>query len=201
MTRFDSEPYRPPNIWFAAAQAVGLQAELEIAAINAALKRLDRIPGNCYVSVNVSPDTITHPAFFDYLVHYPFDRLLIEITEHARVSDYELFNDQLNQLRGGGVKLAVDDVGAGYSSLRHILELKPQIMKLDRSLITEIDKRFDLRSMAKALIEFASDMGIKVVAEGIETKEELNLLDELGVSEAQGYLLGRPVPIEQLKRN
>lgn len=201
LTRFDIEPYRPPNIWFAAAQAVGLQAELEIAAINAALKCLDRIPEDCYVSVNVSPDTLSHPTFFDHLVHYPFDRLLIEITEHAPVSDYELFNDQLNQLRGRGIKLAIDDVGAGYSSLRHILELKPQIIKLDRSLITKIDKRFDLRSMTKALIGFATDMGIKIVAEGIETIDELILLDKLGVNKAQGYLLGRPVPIEQLKRN
>lgn len=201
LTRFDVEPYKAPDIWFAAADAVGLQTELEVVAVDAALKQLDQVPGDCYVSVNVSPETLSHPSFFDHLGRYPLNRLLIEVTEHEFVSDYERFNDRLGQHRAGGIKLAIDDVGAGYSSLRHILELKPEFIKLDRSLIAEIDKRFDLRSMAKALIKFAGDMGIKVVAEGIETIGELDMLGELGVITAQGYLLGRPVPIEQLQRN
>lgn len=201
LTRFDVKPYRPPNLWFSAAEAVGLQAELEILAIKVALKHIDQIPEDCYLTVNVSPATVSDPSFVDSLSHYSLDRVVLEVTEHASVMDYELFNEQLYQLRGLGVKLAIDDVGAGYSSLRHILELSPDIIKLDRSLITQIDKRLDRRYMAKALIGFANDMDIRIVAEGIETIEELNMLDELGVSKAQGYLLGRPAPIEQLQKN
>jgi len=201
LSRVDVEPYEPPNIWFSAAQAVGLQTEMEISAITSALSNLDQIPEDCYVSVNVSPETLSHPSFLDHLSRFPLDSVLVEVTEHADVDDYQLFNDQLKELRARGVQLAIDDVGAGYSSLRHILELKPEIIKLDRSLITEIDKRFDLRSMAQALIGFATDMSINIIAEGIETEEELRLLDELGVIKAQGYFLGKPASIDQLQRN
>ncbi|MDX1466679.1 MAG: EAL domain-containing protein [Halomonas sp.] len=199
LTRFDVEPYRPPNLWFEAAKAVGLQVELEIVAIRAALKNMDQIPEDCYLAVNVSPATVMDPSFSDSVNNYPLDRVVLEVTEHASVPDYDLFKNQLGKLRSLGAHLAIDDVGAGYSSLRHILELSPDIIKLDRSLITQIDKRSDRRFMAGALIGFANDMNIKIVAEGIETIEELNLLNELGVRKAQGYLLGRPLPIEEIQ--
>lgn len=106
LTRFDVEHYRPPDLWFSAAEAVGLQAELEILAIKVALTHIDQIPEGCYLAVNVSPATVSDPSFVDSLSHYSLDRVVLEVTEHASVMDYALFNEQLHQLRGLGVRLA-----------------------------------------------------------------------------------------------
>ena len=197
LIRFTTEPYRPPNLWFEASGAVGLQMELEMAAIRSALQNFDELPPDCYLSVNVSPETINDPSFINVFKGLSLDRLVLEITEHDIINDYEGFNDDVKQWRDQGVRLAVDDVGAGYSSLRHILEIDPDIIKLD----TNINKRDGSRALAKAIVAFADEMNIRVVAEGIETREELKILDELGVNKAQGYLLGKPAPIEHLQRD
>lgn len=91
--------------------------------------------------------------------------------------------------------MAVDDAGAGYASFRHILKLKPDVIKLDSSLIRNVDSDTGCRALAAALIRFAEETGCKVVAEGVETQEELTMLRRLEVSKAQGYLLGRPLPL------
>lgn len=201
LSRFDVTPYRPPDIWFEAAGSIGLQKELEIAAIRTALDGIDWIPEDCYLSVNVSPNTVDDPTFLNCFAGFPLDRLVIEITEHDAIEDYQLFNERISEVREQGVQLAIDDVGAGYASLRHILEIRPDIIKLDRSLVINIHNRRDAHALAAAIIEFSKDMGIKVVAEGIETGQELEILNELGVNKAQGYLLGRPAPIGELQCN
>ncbi|MCO6058006.1 EAL domain-containing protein [Pseudomonas sp. MOB-449] len=126
-------------------------------------------------------------------------QIVLEITEHDVVADYEGLSAGLAPLRSLGIRLAVDDAGAGYASFRHILMLKPDIIKLDGSLTQNIDSDPTRRALAVALIQFAAETGSKIVAEGVETLSELNILRDLNVNKAQGFLLGRPMPIEALE--
>ena len=132
------------------------------------------------------------------LAGFPFERLMLEVTEHASVDDYSLIAAALKPLRERRLKLAVDDAGAGYASFRHILKLQPDVIKLDVSLIRKIDSDTGCRALAAALIRFAEETGSKIVAEGVETVAELQALCELKVNKAQGYLLGRPASIDAL---
>ncbi|RMH90164.1 EAL domain-containing protein [Stutzerimonas zhaodongensis] len=194
LARFPLDPQRTPDLWFDEAGQVGLQSELEMVLIEEALKGLAHI-GDAYLSVNVSPETILTGAVQALLAGRPLDRLMLEVTEHTSVADYESVLDALAPLRSRGLALAVDDAGAGYASFRHILKLKPDVIKLDGSLIRNIDSSCDCRALASALIRFGQETGSKVIAECVETQAELNILRELQVSKVQGYLLGRPMPL------
>lgn len=198
LTRFTAPPLRPPDQWFNEAAEVGLQVELELAVIRRALADFDRFPDGTYLSFNVSPQTILDGSVLDMLAGYPLDRLMLEVTEHASIEDYSVIAEKLATLRQRGLRLAVDDAGAGYASFRHILKLKPDVIKLDASLVGAIDKDGGIRALAAALIRFAEETGSKVVAEGVETEQELQVLRQLNVNKAQGYLLGRPCPIDTL---
>ncbi len=192
LARFQSDPYRPPNEWLDDASEVGLLDELETALRWNALEHLPLLPPDIYLSLNVTPFAVLDLQFANSLSAYPLDRLVLEITEHSSVEDYEKIARNLEPLRQKGVRLAVDDAGAGYASFRHILKLKPDIIKLDRSLIQHIDSSGGHRILAIALVQFSLSVGSQVIAEGVETPEELSVLRELGVKLAQGYLLGRP---------
>ena len=195
LARFRADPQRSPDKWFAEAEQVGLQQELEVALIDAALQGFDRLPADSYLSLNVSPATIVAGGLDEVLASQPLERLMLEVTEHASVRDYAQMADALRPLRSRGLRLAVDDAGAGYASFRHILRLKPDVIKLDGSLIHNLDSDTDGRALAAALIRFAEETGCKVVAEGVETEAELAVLRRLQVNKAQGYLLGRPAPL------
>lgn len=195
LTRFLVDPVRTPDQWFNEAAVVGLQEELELAVIKKALEGLVHFPENTYISLNVSPETILKHSLAGVLEGYPFERQVLEVTEHALVSDYAVIATELEPLRKRGLRLAVDDAGAGFASFRHILKLKPDVIKLDISLIHNIDTEPGCRAMAAALIRFAEETGSKIVAEGVETVAELQVLRELKVNKAQGYLLGRPQPL------
>jgi EAL domain-containing protein (putative c-di-GMP-specific phosphodiesterase class I) len=126
------------------------------------------------------------------------NRLVLEMTEHAVVEDYDALQAALAQLRRFGIRVAVDDAGAGFASLRHILSLVPEFIKLDRSLTSGIDSDLPKRALARGLISFAQEIGTSVIGEGVETASELEALRELGVGFAQGYYLGRPVPLDDV---
>ncbi len=192
LARFACEPVRGPDAWFAAADEAGMRVELELAAIRAAVARFSELPGPGYLALNVSPATAVSEELATLLLGLTTERLVLEITEHAPVPDYDALQAGLARLRGKGVRLAVDDAGAGFASLRHILLLEPDIIKLDISLTRGIDVDRARRSLASALVAFAAEMGIRVVAEGIETAAELEALRDLGAGFGQGYLLGRP---------
>lgn len=181
-----------PQSWFAEAAAVGLRAELEVSAVRAALRALPELPRGSYLSVNVSPDVLTSDECLDALRQAPADRLVIEVTEHAPVQDYLGVGQALEPLRRRGARLAVDDAGAGFASLRHILRLAPDIIKLDIALTRDIDRDRARRALASGLIAFASEMGATIVAEGIETDGEITTLRELGVRFGQGFFLAKP---------
>lgn len=195
LCRFRSEPYRPPNIWFEDAGAIGLQADMEICVIEKALTYLPMLPDDVYISVNASPATIETGLLSDLFSAYPAARIVVEVTEHSEGSNTELLMDELLVLRGMGIKLAVDDAGAGYSGLQQIVRMKPDIIKLDMSLTTGVDSDVVRRSLASALVDFADKTQATIVAEGIETEAELRTLLDLSVPLGQGYLLGRPADI------
>ena len=117
---------------------------------------------------------------------------MLEVTEHSLISNYEEVRARLTPWRRQGLRLAVDDAGSGYASLRHILQLKPDVIKLDQSLIRDIDRNRDGRALAAAMVCFARETGSSVVAEGVETGSELAALRRLKVGTAQGFLTGRP---------
>lgn len=198
LTRFSVEPLRSPDVWFNEAAEVNLQEALELATISKALEALKRIPNDIYISLNASPETILKPSLSQLLFNYTLERLMLEVTEHASINDYAQITAALKPLRDGGMRLAVDDAGAGYASFRHILKLQPNVIKLDLSLIRKIDCYTECRALAGALIRFAEETGSSVIAEGVETLEELQVLKELKVNNAQGYLLGRPMSIDMM---
>jgi EAL domain-containing protein (putative c-di-GMP-specific phosphodiesterase class I) len=191
LARFWTEPMRPPSAWFAEATAVGLGVELELAAIRAALLRLDEFPADVAIALNVSPTTALDPRFCELLVDVA-ERVVIEITEHAQVDDYDALRVALAPLRERGAQLAIDDVGAGFANLRHILRLAPDIVKLDLSLTQEIARDPAREALASSLVGFAGGVGASIVAEGISSDEDLALLRTLGVDYGQGFHLARP---------
>jgi EAL domain-containing protein (putative c-di-GMP-specific phosphodiesterase class I)/FixJ family two-component response regulator len=195
LARFPSAPERPVETWFTEAAAVGLRLELELAAVEAALAELPDAPAGPYLSVNAMPETLASPGFAELIAVAPADRLVVEITEHAPVHDYEALNRAIQHMRSRGIRLAVDDAGAGFASLRHILQLAPDIIKIDNALTRNVYKDPARRALAAGLISFAIELGATVVAEGIQTRQELETLQELGVRYGQGFYLGRPGPI------
>jgi EAL domain-containing protein (putative c-di-GMP-specific phosphodiesterase class I)/DNA-binding NarL/FixJ family response regulator len=192
LARFDTKPNRPPDVWFADAAAVGLLEDLELKAVRAAMSQLDRVPDDCYVSMNLSPDSASSAQFREELGDLPLERLVLELTEHAPVDDYAALNEALSTLRKRGLRVAIDDAGAGFASLRHIVLLAPDLVKLDVTLVRNVGGDEVRHAVVTAITAFASQIGSRVIAEGVETFEELMALREIGVHFAQGYYLGIP---------
>jgi EAL domain-containing protein (putative c-di-GMP-specific phosphodiesterase class I) len=193
LTRFGTTPVRPPDVWFAEARNVGLGVELEVAALRSALDQLHRLPSGLYLSLNASSDTMMSSEFREAVADAPAERVVLELTEHDSVEDYELFERTVQDLRSNGVRLAVDDAGAGFSSFRHILNLRPDIIKLDIALTRGIDEDPARRALGSAMLTFGLDAyNAAIVAGGIETEAEFTTLRGLGCRFGQGYYLGRP---------
>lgn len=195
LARFTPEPYRTPDVWFGEAAEVGKQEILESLAVEMALGELRTIPEQYFLSVNASPELVLSENVARVLDQVDAHRVILEITEHSKILSYHQFRDALQRLRAKGVKLAIDDAGAGYASLQHVLELDPDFIKLDLSLIRNIHTDVKKQALAAALISYARRVGAKVVAEGVETPEEFKLLRELNVDKIQGYLIGKPAPL------
>jgi EAL domain-containing protein (putative c-di-GMP-specific phosphodiesterase class I) len=198
LARFNVTPVRPPDAWFDDAHHAGLGVELEMLAITRALAHQPMLPDGIALTINVGPETIVGPHLRHALLDVPARRVVLELTEHTAFNDYPGLQAALMRLRKGGVRLAVDDAGSGYSSLTHILKLAPDFIKLDRELISGIDVDLVRRALVISLVAFAADTGAEILAEGIETKDELDAVRRLGVRYAQGYYLGRPAPLDSL---
>jgi len=191
LTRFDVEPYRTPDRWFAAAALSGHGTDLEVAAIEEAVKGTTDLPRDVVLSVNASPATLGDPRLLD-LFRSTDRQFVVEITEHAVVEDYHLLQHTVHDLRALGVQIAVDDAGAGISSLRHIVQLAPETIKLDISLTQGVGTSPLRRALARALIEFAQRIGAQLIVEGIEEVSDLTTWTALGADAVQGFLVGRP---------
>ncbi len=195
LARFSCEPSRTPDLWFADAAAAGRGVELEIAAIGQAVAALPQLDEHLILSVNASPSTAMSPDLRHCLAVAKGTRMVLELTEHSIVSDYGSLLHALDEVREQGVRIAVDDAGAGYAGLQHILGIRPDIIKLDIHITRGIDADPVRRALAASLVRFGDDTGAVIVAEGIETAPELETLQHLGVSWGQGYHLGRPGPL------
>lgn len=198
LARFDITPVRPPDMWFDDATLAGLGVQLELLAITQALAHHAMIPEGIALTINVGPETIVSPHLREALLDIPARRVVLELTEHTAFDNYPSLPGELMALRRGGVRLAVDDAGSGYSSLTHILNLAPDFIKLDRELICGIDLDPVRRALVTSLVTFAADTGAEILAEGVETRDELDVVRRLGVRYAQGYYLGRPAPLHEL---
>jgi EAL domain-containing protein (putative c-di-GMP-specific phosphodiesterase class I) len=177
------------------AAELGLGEALELSAIRAALALLPQLPDGVYLSVNASPDTVHGRGLHGLLAAVDARRVVIEITEHASVARYDDLLRELAALRELGVRVAVDDTGAGYASFRHILALRPDIIKLDRDMVVGVDRDRAREGLVGALASFAESLAATVVAEGVETPGELDALARAGIACAQGYYLARPGPL------
>ncbi len=192
LARFSTEPRQMANVWFREAARCGLIVELDMVTMTKALESLEWLPRDVALHINLAPETLFAGRGMELLDLDEPERVVVEITEHSDIADYAQLNRALAPLRDRGVKLAVDDVGAGFSSLRHVLVLEPDMIKLDVSLCRGIDSNSVRRALARALTAFGQEINRMVVAEGVETESELEALLELGITHAQGYLLGRP---------
>lgn len=200
LSRFNAEPYRTPDIWFREAATVGLGQQLELRAIEQATRKISQFNPEVYLSINASPEYILNGALLKALAHTDTRRIVLEVTEHTPITDYRAFREALAPLRERGVRLAIDDAGAGYSSFQHVLELEADMLKLDSSLTRGLNQEPRKALLAKSICAFARATDCKIVAEGIETEQELNTLKEIGVDMAQGFYLGHPMPLGEARR-
>jgi EAL domain-containing protein (putative c-di-GMP-specific phosphodiesterase class I) len=196
LCRFEGEPYRTPDVWFKEAAACDLGIGLEIATIRKAIRMAEGFPRDLYLSINASPELLVSGQLPALLAGVAKRRILVEVTEHAPVADYAVMGRALNLLRARGCEIAVDDAGAGYSSLQHIVQLKPDVIKLDIGLIRGVDADPSRRALISALLYFARETGAGIIAEGIETEAEAEHLRVLGINKGQGYLLSRPLEVD-----
>jgi EAL domain-containing protein (putative c-di-GMP-specific phosphodiesterase class I) len=197
LARFTGPPRRSPDQWFAEAATIGRGTELELLAIERALFQLDSLPSDAFVSLNVSPTTARTAALDVLLVQFPGARIVLELTEHTKIRDYRVLRLCLDRFRERGVRIAVDDAGAGYAGLQHILSLQPDVIKLDIGLTRNVDVDPARRALSSCLVRFANEIGAEVVAEGIETWAELDTLRALGIRWGQGFYLGRPTALTE----
>jgi PAS domain S-box-containing protein len=190
LTRFDDGTR--PDLQFALAVAAELGPELEAATLAGAMAAGAALPEDCWISLNASPELILEHDVLAGLLANRGDRLIVlEVTEHAVVDDYAALRRAVADI-GGGVRIAVDDAGAGFASLRHVIELRPDFVKLDIGLIRGVDEDDARQALVAGMVHFATESGCTLVAEGIETESELEALRRLGLHLGQGYLLGRP---------
>lgn len=194
LTRFDpvAGQQRGPDCWFKEAYGLGLGAALNAAALRAALSHRSNLPRNCFLSVNIDPDSLLERCVLDVLAaEGNLTGLVIEITEH-RPWVWEEVAPVISRLQTNGAIFAVDDAGAGYAGLNQILQLRPKILKLDRALIEDIDHDEAKVALVEMLGLFANRVDAWILAEGVETAGEARRLLELRVPLVQGYYFGHP---------
>lgn len=192
LSRFDIEQDKSPETWFVEAEQHGLATDLDVAALRVAIGTWASTPMSLQpLWLNLSPATVTSGAANALLAKIKHPAML-EITERTPVENYRELRAALDPLRSAGLQLAIDDVGAGYSSMLHVTELRPDVIKLDRGLIADLRADADRRALVASLISFAAEREITSLAEGVETGTEAEILSELGVDLVQGYYFGRP---------
>lgn len=190
LSRFPREWGRTPDVCFAEAHRVGVGDRLELLALERAADHLDEVSG--YVAMNISPTTLLTPAAAQLFERLPVERILLELSEHDPVEDYGLLTETLAPMRARGLRLAIDDVGAGFSSLRHIVLTEPDVIKLDRTIVDGVAADAILTTLVRSLVDFGHGCRARVVAEGVETASDAEALRDLGVDYGQGWFFGRP---------
>ncbi len=195
LARFEGPPGLTPDLWFAAADRLGHGVALESRVVQECLRIRSTLPGNCFLTVNVSPHLLVEPDFADLLRGAgDLSPLVLELTEHRAVEDLRPLVALRDELTAQGATIALDDAGSGYSGLRQMSTIRPHLIKLDRALVTDADQDEVKLALAELLGGFAGRLDAWLLVEGVETWGELDAFIRLGVPLAQGYLLGRPAP-------
>lgn len=195
LTRFEAEPAQSPEAWLDQAARAGMGTELDLVTVQAALDGAEAmLPTEVALHLNVTPATLRDARLLGLLT-FAHRRLVVEVTEHAVIEDYERLELPCQRLRQHGIKIAVDDAGAGFSSLRHVVRLAPEIVKLDISLTRNVRKDPVQLALAGALIQFTRQIDAQLIVEGIEDRADLGAWIKLGAHAAQGFLLGHPGPL------
>lgn len=182
----------PTDRWFKGASRYGLGGLLEQLTVRKALQSLATLPAGELLAINVSPAALHDDVVIGVLNRADLSRVLLEITEHEAVGDYAALRKILHRLRKAGARIAVDDTGAGFASLRHVLMLQPDVIKLDTSLTRGIDRDPKQQALVRAVTSFSAQVGAAVLAEGIEEQVQLDALKAIGVHYGQGWHLGVP---------
>lgn len=195
LARFDPSLHVAPDRVFVIAAEMGRGAELEMLAVRQALTGFAALPDGSSISVNVSPKTILAPTFAEQLVAAPLARIILEITENEAIQSYQAIIDVLEPFRQRGLRVAIDDAGAGFASFRHVLQIRPDIIKLDTSICRGLHQDPMRQALVTALVAFGRQIGSDLVAEGVETRDELECLRELGMTMIQGYVFARPTSL------
>jgi EAL domain-containing protein (putative c-di-GMP-specific phosphodiesterase class I) len=198
LTRF--EVSNGPVDVFGKARLAGRLRELEVATIRAAAAVSERLPADCWISINCSPDLLGDVGVLADLLEPIRQDVVIELSEHEAVADYAPIAAGMARL-GPRRRLAVDDAGAGFASLRHILEVRPHLVKLDIGLVQDVANDLTRTALIAGFARFANDAGFELVAEGIELEADRKALHRLGVTFGQGYLLGTPERHETVARS
>ena len=192
LARFVGPETRPPNAWFAQAHRCGLGYELEARAVAAALATEGR-PAGTYLTVNVSPSALVS-APVQAVLPPSLEGIVIELTENELLSDAPGLEPALADVRQRGGRLAIDDAGAGYAGLKHVMRLEPDLIKLDRSLVAGVEHDEGRAALIASFVRYGRASGAVVCAEGIETLGDLERLADLDVGFGQGYVIARPGP-------
>jgi diguanylate cyclase (GGDEF)-like protein len=181
-----------PDRWLDLADAAGRRIEMERACLEAVVG-IGAPPADALLFVNASPALLSDPRVIELRASLP-EHLVVELTEREAVDDYESLRAEVAAWQGRGVRLAIDDTGSGWSTLRHVVQLSPDFIKLDRSLVSGVDRDRNQRALVCALATFAREAGIAVIAEGVERREELEVLHDAGIDLAQGWLFAKAAP-------
>lgn len=202
LTRGPKEsPLHFPDRLFGCAKRLNKIWELDLLCRITAIEKAKAIVGDKYLFINIDPDIIKDAEFKkgftkEYLRSHGISpkHIIFEITEHTAISDYKGFKEVIDNYRTQGYRIAIDDVGDGYSGLRMLSETRPNFIKIDMELIRNIDKDMLKRELLKCIQKFAESTNIKIIAEGIESYDELKTLIDIGVEFGQGYFVQRPSP-------
>ncbi|WP_167588017.1 EAL domain-containing protein [Kineococcus rubinsiae] len=189
LSRFDSR--LPTEAWFDAARALGRSPEVDRLVLSRALPLQATLPHGTFLTVNASPTSLREPEVLDTLLAHDLSSVIVEVTEHADCAPYDLL-EPLRRLRARGAKIALDDVGTGHSGLLRMAVLRPEMVKVDLQLVRGVAGDLVKRSLVQFLGQCAARLDAWIVAEGVETTEELDVLTSMGVPLVQGFLLAHP---------
>ena len=195
LTRFDSG--QRADLCFAEAWSIGLGAELELATLQAALTDARALAPGLWLDLNVSPRLLGRPGRLKSMLGSADRPIVLEITEHELIADYDALRGAIRR-QGKDIRVAVDDAGAGVANFSHIIDMRPDFVKLDMSLVRRVNRNLGRQAMVVGMRHFSRTTGCRLVAEGIETRDEANTLKGLGVEFGQGYLFGRGIPIAEV---
>lgn len=193
LARFSGPPEAPPDVWFRWAETFDMGAALDVRVVTIALAMRQHLPPDTFLTINIDPLHLNDVRLVEtFAAAGSLERIVIELTEHSAIDDYDAMVELLKPLRAAGAKIAIDDAGSGYAGLRWLLALSPDLVKIDRALIDHVDDDEIKTALVEMLGAIAGRIDAWVLAEGVERASELDVLMRMGVPLVQGYLLARP---------